>query len=72
MLFNSQYYFPTMSVCFFFNSQPNCEYSNLLIPAAFSNSPFSGKTSSPVKNSYLPTFPDSKAEVLAVCLSKSY
>ena len=57
---------------FFFNSQPNCEYSNLLIPAAFSNSPFSGKTSSPVKNSYLPTFPDSKAEVLAVCLSKSY
>ena len=26
----------------------------------------------PVKNSYLLTFPDDKAEVLAVCLSKLY
>ena len=58
-----------MPVCFF-NSPPNGEYSNLLILPAFSNSPFPGKTSSPIKNSYLLTFPDDKAEILAVCLSK--
>ena len=33
---------------------------------------FSGKTSSPVKNSHLPTFPDDKAKILAVCLSHLY
>ena len=53
-----------MSVCFF-NSLSNREYSNLLISAAFSTSPFSGRTSLPVKNSYLPTFSDDNAEVLA-------
>ena len=60
-----------MSVCFF-NSLPNGEYSNLFIEAVFSNSPFSGKTSSLVKNSCLPTFPDDKAEIFAVCLSQLY
>ena len=56
-----------MSVCFF-NSLPNGEYSSLLFIAAYSSSPFSGKTSSPVKNSYLPTFSDDNGEILAVCL----
>ena len=60
------------SLFFFFNSLHNGDYSNLLIVAAFSNSPFSGKTYSLVKNSYFPTFPDDKAKILAVCLSKSY
>ena len=53
-----------MSVCFF-NSLANGEYSNLLIVAAFSNKLFSGKKLS-VTNSYLLTFPDDKAEILAV------
>ena len=62
-----------MPVCQFdFNSLPNDEYSNLLIVAAFFNSPFSNKTSSLVKNSYLSTFPDDKAEILAVGLSRLY
>ena len=39
------------------------------IVATFSNKSFSGKTSSPVKNSYLTTFPDDKAAILAVCLN---
>ena len=60
-----------MSVCFF-SSLPNGEYLNLLIVAAFSNSPFSGKTSLPVKNSYLLTFLDDKIKILAACLSKLY
>ena len=60
-----------MSNCFF-NSLPNGKYSNLFIVAAFSNKSCSGKTSFPVKNSYLLTFPDDKAEILAVCLSKLY
>ena len=60
-----------MSVCFF-NLLPNDEYSSLLIVAAFSNKSFSGKTSSPVKNSYLPTLPDDNAEILAVYLFKLY
>ena len=60
-----------MSV-FCFKSLLNAEYSNLLIVAAFSNNPFSGKTSSPIKNKYLPTFPDNKAKILAVWLSKLY
>ena len=51
---------------------PNGDYLNLLIVVAFSNSPFSGKTSSSVKNLYLTTFLDDKAEILAVCLSKLY
>ena len=46
------------------------EYSNLLIVATFSNESISGKTSSPVKNLYLLTFANDKAEILAACLSK--
>ena len=60
-----------MSVCFF-KSLPNYKYSNLLIVAAFPSKSFSGKTSLPVKNSYLSTFPDNKAEILAACSSKLY
>ena len=60
-----------MSVCAF-SYLPNGEYSNLFIVAAFTNKLFSGKTSLLVKNSYLLTFPDDQAEILAVCLSKSY
>ena len=60
-----------MSLCYF-NSLPNIEFSNLLIVGALSNSPFSSKTSSSVKYSYLPRFSDDKAEILAVCLSKFY
>ena len=60
-----------MSVCAF-NSLPNGEYSNLFVVAAFSSKSCSGKTSLPVKNSYLLTFPDDKAEILAVFLSKLY
>ena len=48
-----------MSVCAF-NSLPNGEYSNLFIVTDFSSKYFSGKTSFPVKNSYLLTFPDTK------------
>ena len=55
-----------MSVCAF-NSLPNSEYSNLFVVAALSSMSFTGKTSLPVKNSYLLTFPDDKAEILAVC-----
>ena len=53
----------------FFNSLPNCKNSNILIVVAFSNSPFSAKTSSPVTNLNLPTLSDDKAEI-AVYLSK--
>ena len=60
-----------ISVCFF-NSLTNGEFSNLLIVAAFSNKSFSYKTSFPVKNSYLLTFVDEKAEILAVCVSKLF
>ena len=60
-----------MSV-FAFSSLPNREYSNLFTEADFYCKSFSGKTSLPVKTSYLLTFPDDKAEMLAVCLSKSY
>ena len=58
-----------MSVCFS-NSLPIDEYLNILIVAAFSNKSCSGKPSSPVKNLYLLAFPDDKAKILAVCLSK--
>ena len=54
-----------MSVCFS-NLLPNAEYSNLLIVSAFSNKHSSGKTSLPIKNSYLPIFLDDKAEILVV------
>ena len=60
-----------MSVCAF-NSLPNGKYSNLFIAAAFCSKSFSGKTSLTVKNSYLLTLPDDKADALAVFLSKSY
>ena len=50
-----------MSVCAF-NSLSNGEYSNLFNLAAFSSNSFSGKTSLPVKNSYLLTLPDEKAK----------
>ena len=41
------------NVICFFNSLPNGEYSNLLIVATFSKSPFpEKKKSSPVKNPY--------------------
>ena len=60
-----------MSECAF-NSLRNGEYLNVFIVADFSNKSFSGKTSFPVKNSCLQTFLDNKAEILAVCLSKSY
>ena len=70
-LSNSKYCFRTTLVCFF-NSLPNAEHSNTLIVAAFSKSFFSGKISSTVKNSYLLIFPDDKANILAVFLSKLY
>ena len=60
-----------MPVCVF-NFLPNGNYSNLFNSAVFSSRSLSGKASFPVKNSYLLTFPDDKAEVLAVCLSKLY
>ena len=52
--------------CFTMSELPNGKYSNLLIVPAFSNKSFSGKTSPSVKNSYFLTFPDDKAEILAV------
>ena len=55
-----------------FNFLPKGEYSNPFVAAAFSSRLFSRKTFLPVKNSYLLTFPDDKAEILAVCVSKSY
>ena len=60
-----------MSVCAF-KYLPLGEYSNLFIVAAFSRKSFSGKTSLLVKNSYLLTFLDDKAEILEVCLSTLY
>ena len=53
--------FFAMSVCAF-NSFCNGEYANLLIAAVFSNKSFSDKTFLLAKNSYLPIFPDDKAE----------
>ena len=60
-----------MSVCFF-NSLLNGIHSNVLIVVTCYNSPFSSKTSSFVKTSYLPKFLDDKTEILAVRLSKRY
>ena len=48
----------------FSNSLPNDEYANLLIVAAFSNSPISGKTSSLVKKLCLPKFPDDRGDIV--------
>ena len=59
-----------MPVCAF-NYLPKGKYPNCFIVAAFFNWSFSGKTSLPLKNSYLLTFPDDKAQILTVCLSKS-
>ena len=42
--------------------------SNICIVTVF----FPNKTFLPIKNLYLRTFPDDKAKILAVCLSKSY
>ena len=56
-----------MSVCAF-DSLPKGKYSNLFIVAAFSNMYFSGKTSMPVKNPILLTFPKDKAEILIISL----
>ena len=70
-LCNFRYFFFAIPVCFF-NSLPNGDYLNLLIVAGLSNKAFSSKAYLSVTNSYLPTFADDKAEVLSVCLSKSY
>ena len=48
---NFWYCFSAMSVCLF-SSISDGENSNVLIVAALSSSPFSGKTSSSVENSY--------------------
>ena len=50
-----------MPVCGF-GSLPNREYSNFFNAAAFSFNYFSGKTYLPVKNSFLSTSSDDKAE----------
>ena len=60
-----------MSACTF-DSLPKSKYSNIFNVAAFSTKYFSDKISLLVKNSYLLTFLDDKADILAVCLSKSY
>ena len=60
-----------MSVCAF-NYFPNGDFSNPSIGAAFSDKFFSSETYLPVKNSYLLTLPDDKAETLGHCLSKLY
>ena len=57
---------------FLFNSLPNGKCSTLLILAAFSHKACSDKTSLPVSNSYLSTFPDDNAEMLAVILFHLY
>ena len=56
-----------MSV-YFFSSLTIGEHSNLLIVAAFFNSPVSVETSPTVKNLFLPTFPNDKAEIVADCI----
>ena len=60
-----------MSVCAF-NSLCSGKDSNHLIAAAFSSGFFSGEASLPVKNLYLLTFYDDKAEILEISLSKMY
>ena len=53
-----------MSVCFF-DALPSGEYSHFMIIAGFSKSIFFCKVSSPVKKSYLPTFSEDEAEIIA-------
>ena len=60
---NVLYCFCTILACFF-NSLPNVEYSNLLIVTACSSKSFPGETTLAAINSYLPTLPDDKAEIL--------
>ena len=60
-----------MPVCSF-TSLLNYEYSNLLIVAAFSIVLALVIYLHPKKVSYLPTFSDDKAKILAVCLSVLY
>ena len=55
-----------------FNLLSYGEYSNRLIVAAFSNISFSGKLPSPVKNLYLPTFPDDKAILIKLLVYLNY
>ena len=66
------WYCLSAALVWFFNSLPDKEYSNLLIAEAFYSKSFSVYTSLPVKNSNLLTFPDDKAAISAVCLSKLY
>ena len=61
VLSNFWYCFFAMPVCGF-GSLPNREYSNFFNAAAFSFNSFSGKTYLPVKNSFLSTSSDDKAE----------
>ena len=63
-------FFFALSVCFF-NSLPKGKFSAPLITATFSYSPFSGKPSSPVTNSYLQTLSDDNAKDVAVGMSKT-
>ena len=58
-----------MLVCAF-SSLANREYLKFLISVAFATNLYYDKTSSTAKNWYLPIFPDDKAGILAVCLSK--
>ena len=48
----------------------NIQFFSIVV--AFSSNSFPGKTSLPVKNSYLPTFPDDKAKILTISLCKLY
>ena len=57
-----------MSVCAS-NSLIKGEYSKLSIVVAFSSKSLSCKTSLPVKNSYLFSFPNDKVEIFTVCLN---
>ena len=70
-LCNPLYCFLIVRVCFF-NSLPTDEYSIFLMIGSFFNSPFSGKTSSLVRNSYLSVIYDHKTETSAVSLSNSH
>ena len=54
-----------MLVCAF-NPLPKGEHQKLLIVPSFSSKSFSGKSSFLVKNSYLVTLPDYKAEIFSV------
>ena len=60
-----------MSVCVL-NNLLNGKHSRFFILAAFYIKSFSGKKTLSIKNLYLLTFPDEKAKILAVYLSKLY